>query len=267
MSLDAAEKEALVRTASLAAETAGRELLERWAAPREVGTKSGPTDLVTDADRASEEVLLGLIERRHPGARILAEESGLHDGSGPTWVVDPLDGTVNYAWGIPHFCVSVAVIDSGVPEVGVVYDPIRRESFRAIRGGGAWLGERRLRVNPCQALDDAILATGFSYYRAQRERHLPSLKRLLLKCRGLRRFGAAALDLAWVACGRLDGFWERALKPWDVAAGALLVTEAGGRVTGYDEAEDPLSSGRIVAAGRTLNALIREEIAAATSAR
>ena len=201
-------------------------------------TKSALADIVTEADREVELLIRDRIAAARPGDGFLGEESGAERGeSGLTWVVDPIDGTVNYAYGIPHYAVSIAVVE-GEPDpqawdalAGVVYTPVVDELFRASAGDGAWLGSTRLAVSePTDA--GALLATGFGYDPATHAGDLARLGRIMPIARDIRRAGAASLDLAYVAAGRLDGYVERGLQPWDHAAGALLVTEAGGAVTG-----------------------------------
>lgn len=197
----------------------------------------GTVDLVTDADRASEEHILGAIAREFPDHAVLAEESGGAGDEGPyRWVIDPLDGTVNFAHRLPHFCVTLAVQERGPAGfetvLGVTLDPLRDELFVAVRGGGATLNERPIHVSSAARLIDAVGATGFAYERltTSPDNHR-EFDLLNLVTRGIRRFGSAALDLAYVACGRFDLYWEYALRPWDVMAGALLVSEAGGGVS------------------------------------
>ncbi len=258
------EPKDLLDSVLLAARAAGDLLLERFGKSLDVGYKSRPADLVTDADRAAEDAVSQIVTRRHPDHSFLAEEGTLREGSLYRWVVDPLDGTVNYAHGIPHWCVSIAVEDEQGPVVGVVHDPMRQETFVATRGGGATLmgaplanGSTRprtdLRVTETVDLADAVMATGFAYDPDLRVENLSYLDRMLLRIRGMRRFGSAALDLAWVAAGRFDGYWEIGLERWDIAAGVLLVREAGGMATGFEPGEDPLATGRIVAGGRSVH--------------
>lgn len=201
-------------------------------------TKSALADIVTAADREVEELIRARLVAARPDDGFLGEESGAERGaSGITWVVDPIDGTVNYAYGIPHYAVSIAAV-SGEPDpaqwtalAGVVYTPVVDELFRAARGEGAWLGEAQLSVSrPTDA--GALLATGFGYDPATHEGDLERVRRVMPLARDLRRGGAASLDLAYVAAGRLDGYFERGLNAWDHAAGALLVEEAGGRTGG-----------------------------------
>jgi myo-inositol-1(or 4)-monophosphatase len=198
--------------------------------------RKAAVDLVTDADLAAEAAALAVIRRACPDDHIVTEESGIHEGrSARRWIVDPLDGTTNFAHGNPHVAVSVAVEVAGSLLVGVVHDPFRGETFHGARGSGAWLEGRRLQVSDVSALDDALVATGFPYDRRTRpERYLAFVERVLGACQGIRRGGSAALDLAWAAAGRLDAFWEWKLAPWDVAAGRVLVEEAGGTVTAAD---------------------------------
>jgi myo-inositol-1(or 4)-monophosphatase len=204
-----------------------------------VGRAEGRTlkrrrELVTDADRASEEVIVGRIRSRFPDHAVVAEEAGGRDpGSGYLWWVDPLDGTNNYAHGFPHFSVSVALEETGRGVVlGLVYDPMRDECFRAAAGGPAELNRRAIRVSDIGSLEDAIAATGFPYDREKdNENNLPEFNRMILAVQGIRRAGSAALDLSYVAAGRLDAYWELKLKPWDVAAGGIIVKRAGGTVT------------------------------------
>lgn len=252
----------LLETAVEAARRGGEVLLERYHRTREVDTKTNDADLVTDADRASEAVVAGLIRARHPDHALLAEEGTRGGPEGRyRWVVDPLDGTVNYAYRIPHWCVSVAVEDDAGPVVGVIFDPLRDELFVAARGGGATLNGAPLAVRDTDRLSDALLVTGFAYDRGDRARNVPVFSRFAVECRGIRRLGSAALDLAYVAAGRLHGYWELGLKRWDVAAGLLLVAEAGGLATGFEDGERPLDTGRVVAAGPGLHPRMREVIA------
>ena len=199
--------------------------------------RKGSIDLVTKADRASEELIVGAIRREHPDHGILAEEGGevAGGGSGYLWVVDPLDGTTNFAHGLPIWSVSIAIVKEGEPVVGVVYDPSREECFTAARGRGARLNGEEIRVSETTELGDALLVTGFPYdVRTSPVNNLDHFGHFLMRARAVRRLGSAALDLAYLACGRFDGFWELKLHPWDVAAGALLVEEAGGVVTRFD---------------------------------
>jgi myo-inositol-1(or 4)-monophosphatase len=244
----------LANTACEAAEAAGLVLRQAWEGPRRIRRK-GAVDLVTDADLAAEAAVLAVIRRAWPSDVIVTEESGVHGGpSTRRWIVDPLDGTTNFAHGNPHVAVSVAVEVDGVPLVGVVHDPFRRETFRGVRGHGAWLGPDPIRVSEVSALDDALVATGFPYdRRARPERYLAFVARVLQVCQGIRRGGSAALDLAWVAAGRLDAFWEWKLEPWDVAAGRVLVREAGGSMTAADGTPHALDGPSTVASNGRLH--------------
>jgi myo-inositol-1(or 4)-monophosphatase len=251
----------LRRSAEQAARLAGRLLARRFTGARTIEYKGG-IDLVTDADRASERALLGFLRRRHPGHGVLAEESGLTRGERVRWVVDPLDGTTNYAHRVPHFCVSVAAEVDGRMVAGAVYDPIRRELFSAARGGGATLNGKRIRPSGLADLDRALMCTGFPYdVRERPEAPVGLFARVVRKVQGVRRMGSAALDLAYVACGRYDGFWEFGLKPWDVAAGGLLVEEAGGIYCGIDGGPFDLARGDVLACGRPMEARLKEEVA------
>jgi myo-inositol-1(or 4)-monophosphatase len=216
--------------------------------------KKGAIDLVTDVDVAVERMFRDLIAKRFPEHQVLAEELGGRESAptGPCWVFDPIDGTTNYAHGLPIFCASLALEVNGVADVGAVYDPNRRELFTAERGGGAFLNGRPLRVSAADALVDAVLVTGFPYDVHSRIDEIVGLfGRFVGRARAVRRLGSAAIDLCYVAAGRLDGFWESDLKPWDMAAGALIVVEAGGRVTNMDGAPF-VSRGRHVLASNGL---------------
>ncbi|MCA9637546.1 MAG: inositol monophosphatase [Myxococcales bacterium] len=219
------------------AREAGALLLGHLGGELEISTKSSPVDLVTNADRAAEALIVARIRARFPDHAILGEEGGeqgASDAAAIRWIIDPLDGTTNFAHQIPHFAVSIGIHDREGALVGVVHDPARGETFFARRGGGAFVESARgphrgLAVTPTAALGDALLGTGFAYQRSKDAlRSLAELSGLLPEIRGIRRMGSAALDLAYVAAGRLDGYWERDLSPWDTAAGALLVQEAGG---------------------------------------
>lgn len=241
---DVADPLALLELAERAARDAGELLIERFAAPGEgVRAKSTPTDLVSDADLSAERAIRAVLAQRGDDA-ILGEEGG-GEAPGPSglrWVVDPLDGTVNFLFGIPHWCVSVACEDDVGAVVGVVFDPLRDELFRAVREGGARRGEERLAGPERRELSQAMVATGFAYDAGVRDAQAQVAARVLPRVRDLRRLGSAALDLAWTAVGRFDAYYERAVQPWDVAAGELLCAEAGlGRraLVGGGESEPP----------------------------
>ena len=232
------DREKLLEIARSAAVEAGETLKNGFSLPKEVKYK-GEIDIVTQYDLASEKLILERLTESFPDHDIITEESDDKiSGSDYRWYVDPLDGTVNFAHGFPMFCVSIACESrtGDRPEllVGVVYDPIKKELFQAIRDGGAWLNDQRLTVGDRDDLNQALLATGFPYDIHQKpEPILGRFKRMIMASQGVRRPGSAALDLAWTAAGRLDGFWEDGLYPWDTAAGALLVMEAGGVCTDF----------------------------------
>jgi myo-inositol-1(or 4)-monophosphatase len=245
-----------------AARRGGAVLRERWKTQRIIELKGG-IDLVTDADRAAEAAVLGFLRGRLPGAAILAEESGASgEGAGELrFFVDPLDGTTNYAHGVPHFAVNVAVADARGLAAGATYDPLRDELFMAARGEGAFLGEERLRHSGCARLVGSLLVTGFPYDIHQHNDYpLRLFGAFIRKARAVRRFGSAALDLAYVAAGRFDGFWEQRLKPWDIAPGILLAREAGALVTDMGGEDRMLETGDIVAAAPGLHAPMLEVI-------
>ncbi len=196
-----------------------------------MGWKSSETDLVSDADRAAERLVLEMLADERPRDGVLAEEGSRTEAdSGRRWLVDPLDGTTNYLYGHPAWSVSVALEDADGDACGVVHDPVRGETFRAARGGGCELNGEAVRVRDHDRLDTALVATGFGYAAELRAEQARALTEILPRIRDIRRGGSAALDLAWVACGRLDGYFERGLSPWDWAAGRLLVREAGGEI-------------------------------------
>ncbi len=216
-----------------AALRAGRFLKENLARPRHISHK-GKIDLVTEADPVAERLIVEYLQEKAPDIPILAEEIFKTSPEGLYWLVDPLDGTTNYAHRFPWFGVSIALMEDKKPLVGVIYHPMQGELFKAARGKGAYLNDRPIRVSEVSKPEEALLATGFPYNVHDRpERVVAAFKDFLVRVQGIRRAGAACLDLAYVACGRFDGFWEALLKPWDTAAGVLLVEEAGGRVSNY----------------------------------
>jgi len=228
------EYETFLDIAEKAARAGGDILKEYLVQPKEIEFK-GEVDLVTVADRLSEDAIVGIISRAFPDHQILAEERTPKSSSSRyRWVIDPLDGTTNYAHGFPCFAISIAVEEAGRIVVGLVYDPLRDECFTAIKGQGAYLNGRAIRVSSIDKLDRALLATGFPYDRRKFvDDYLKPFRDFLIYAQEIRRPGAAAIDLCYLAAGRIDGFWEYKLHPWDVAAGSLMVTEAGGRVTDF----------------------------------
>jgi myo-inositol-1(or 4)-monophosphatase len=212
--------------------------------------KGRPGDLVTAADKAAEVVILDILRRHFPEHSILAEESGKlgNQANQYLWAIDPLDGTTNYAHQYPFFAVSIGLLIDGVPQVGVIYDPFRSELFRAAAGLGATRNRRPINVSQTSELGKSLLVTGFAYDRRETsDNNYAEFCHLTHLTQGVRRSGSASMDLAYVACGRVDGYWERGLSPWDIAAGVILLQEAGGKVTAYDGTAFKLESGRILA--------------------
>jgi myo-inositol-1(or 4)-monophosphatase len=206
-------------------------------------------DFVSEVDHAAEDAIIRIVRDAYPDHGFLAEESGEKDMDAEyVWVIDPLDGTTNFLHGFPQYCVSIGILHKGKPENAVVFDPNRNELFTATKGAGAFVNDRRIRVSKTDKLQDALLGTGFPFRELENiDEYLKGMKRLMHMCSGIRRPGAAALDLAWVAAGRTDGFWEMGLSPWDMCAGALLVREAGGLVGDFHGEDRFMESGRIVA--------------------
>ncbi len=220
------------RVAVEAARAAGHLLLAESSGARRIAYKGSPTNLVTEMDARAEALILERLQRAFPDDAVLAEEAGSRGGrSGRRWIVDPLDGTTNYAHGVPIFAVSIALEQDGRVRLGVIYDPTRDELFVGERGGGASLNGTPLAVSAAAALDESLLATGFPYNVRESRRNLAEFAAFTLRARAVRRLGSAVLYLAWVAAGRFDGYWELSVGAWDVAAGSLLVEEAGGRVS------------------------------------
>ena len=220
-------------------------------------SKKGPGDFVTNADLKAEKILFEELSQARPGYGFLMEEKGAIEGSDTThrWIIDPLDGTTNFMHGIPHFAISVALERDGTLVAGIVYNPITDEMFFAERGQGAYGPSGRLRVAGRDKLADAVLASGAPHgERAGRDEFIDEMQSLLPNIAGLRRFGAAALDLAYVAAGRFDGFWERGLAPWDMAAGIVLVRESGGLVSDLTNRQKMLDDGNIIAANEAIHA-------------
>ena len=206
-------------------------------------------DFVSEIDRQAEQEIIHTIRKAYPNHGFLGEETGVHEGDDFVWIIDPLDGTTNFLHGFPQFAVSIGLKHKGRLEQAVVYDPLRQELFTASRGAGAQLNDRRIRVSKRNDLDGALLGTGFPFKQQQHlDIYLHTFKALSPMTAGIRRAGSAALDLAYVAAGRLDGFWEIGLNPWDMAAGVLLIQEAGGLVSDFSGGNDFLSTGNIVAA-------------------
>jgi myo-inositol-1(or 4)-monophosphatase len=221
-------------------------------------TSKGRNDYVSEIDRAAEREIIDIIRKHYPEHAILAEESGRSGDNETVWIIDPLDGTTNFLHGFPVFSVSIAVEQRGRLEVATIYDPMRQEVFTAERGGGAHLENRRMRVSKQRTLEGALLATGYPYRSDEREAdsYFATLRALSRVVAGIRRPGSAALDLAYVAAGRVDGFWELGLKPWDTAAGTLMIQEAGGRVGTLSGKEYRLGANILAGAPKVYEALI-----------
>lgn len=254
---------ALVNTAVKAARKAG-DLIIRYRDRLDTVQiqQKGPNDLVTEIDQWAEQEIIGMIRKAYPSHGFLAEESG---GTMPNdefvWIIDPLDGTTNYVHGFPHYAVSIACVCRGRLEHAVIYDPCRQELFTASRGHGARLDNRRLRVSAARQLQGSLIATGFPFKQPHlMDNYLLLFKSIFSETAGVRRAGAASLDLAYVAAGRVDGFWELGLKPWDLAAGTLLIQEAGGIVTTFHDNPDVLFGNSIVAASPRLHPFLMEKI-------
>lgn len=208
----------------------------------------GRNDFVTQVDRTAESEIIDIIRHAYPGHSILAEESGEQSGDDHQWVIDPLDGTTNFLHGYPQYAVSIALLDKGKLAQAVIFDPLRDELFTASRGAGAQLNDRRIRVSSVKKMPDALLGTGFPFKEFDNlDTWINCFRELLPMSSGVRRAGSAALDLAHVACGRLDGFWEIGLKRWDIAAGCLLIEEAGGLVSDFNNGQNFLGSGNVIA--------------------
>ncbi|MGK7929264.1 MAG: inositol monophosphatase family protein [Spirulina sp.] len=245
--------------ATEAALSAGAILRDRWGKIESIEEKGRPGDLVTEVDKQSEAAILKILNRHFPEHPILAEESGIIGGSQEQylWAIDPLDGTTNYAHGYPASSVSIGLLIDEIPAVGVIYDPLRDRLYRGAKGLGATCNRRPIRVSSTIDLRHSLLVTGFAYDRRETvDNNYAEFCYLTHLTQGVRRGGSAALDLALVASGHLDGYWERGLKPWDIVAGIVLLEEAGGRVTAYDESPRDLKSDRILAT----NGYIHEEL-------
>ncbi len=239
---------------------AAAQIIRRGSA-RRVDHK-GAVDLVTEVDLACEETIREVLTRGAPGVPVLGEERGGAEEAATRWIVDPLDGTTNFVHGFPSYAVSVALQDGGELVCGVIVDPVRDRCYRAARGTGAEVDGTPLHVSPCPELSGALVGSGFPYDRRERaDEYLRVVRAFLVRAQGFRRAGAAAMDLAWLAEGRLDGFWEFGLKPWDVAAGALLIEEAGGRISDVLGGPLDLARPRVLAANPRLHDQMRAVLA------
>ena len=256
--------EQLSQVARIAAELGGSVLMQHYGRLVSIEQKARAGDLVTNADLAAEKAVLASLTEATPEIPVLAEESGaLGDVSDLCWCVDPLDGTTNFAHGYPFFATSIGLLWRGLPILGAVAVPFLQEVFWCCPGSGAFLNDQPIQVSSCSSLDDSLLVTGFAYDRRERlDNNYAEFCRLTHRTRGVRRGGAAAVDLAYVAAGRVDGYWERGLSPWDLTAGAALVVIAGGEVSDYRAPNYDVSSGRILATGPGIHALLQGELEA-----
>ena len=249
--------------ATEAALAAGAILQSYWGNLESIREKGRPGDLVTEADGAAEAEVLKVLNRHFPDHQVLAEESGQQGDTSSSflWAIDPLDGTTNYAHQFPFFSTSIGLLVNGVPQVGVIYDPFRQELFRAAKGLGATRNRQPIQVSSAASLAQSLLVTGFAYDRRETsDNNYAEFCHLTHCTQGVRRSGSASLDLAYVACGRLDGYWERGLSPWDITAGVVIVEEAGGRITAYNQGPFDLHSGRILATNGLIHEALSNEL-------
>ncbi|MEX2304593.1 MAG: inositol monophosphatase family protein [Waddliaceae bacterium] len=245
------------------AKASGVVLKNYWGKLKNIQSKSNSYDLVTEADQESEAIIIQMIQDAYPSHQILSEESGLTEKKEAEylWIIDPLDGTTNYTHQYPWFAVSIALYHEGSPILGIVYNPIYEELFEAEKGKGAKLNNQTIQVSKTETLEKSLLATGFAYNRMQtKENNYQEFFHLTNRTQGVRRCGAASLDLAYVAAGRLDGYWERGLAPWDTAAGILLVQEAGGIVSSYENAPFDPYSGRILSSNGKIHDPLHKQL-------
>ena len=258
---------ALLKVMSDAARKAARGLNRDFGELAELQVaKKAPADFVSAADLKAEQTIFEALSKARPGYSFLGEERGMIEGTDKThtWIVDPLDGTTNFLHAIPHFAINIALQREGAVVAAVTYNPVTNELFWAEKGKGCFVNDKRLRVAARTRLDESVIATGIPFMgHGQHATFLKELHQISQRVAGVRRFGAAALDMAWVAAGRYDGYWERDLKPWDVAAGILLVTEAGGKVTTADGDDDVLATGTVCAGTLEMHPLLLERLRAA----
>ncbi|MGH8540986.1 MAG: inositol monophosphatase family protein [Stenotrophobium sp.] len=247
----------LVNIAVSAARSAGNQIMRSLdRVDQLVIERKSRNDFVTQVDRNAEHEIISIIHKAYPQHAILGEEGGAQGDGDVTWIIDPLDGTTNFLHRLPHFAVSIGIQVKGRLEHGVIYAPCTQDLYCASRGEGATLNNRRIRVSTCKEINEALVGTGVPLREANLDAYLPMLRNVAAQTAGVRRAGAASLDLAYVAAGRLDAFWELGLKPWDMAAGIVLVQEAGGMVSELYGADDLLKSGHILAANTKLHALL-----------
>ena len=250
LSSDQSELQTWLEIATEASQAAGAIIDELWGKIHQIEAKGQAGNLVTEADHQAEKIILEIIQRNCPEHAILAEESG-QQGQQDTpfcWAIDPLDGTTNFAHSYPVSCVSIALLVANTPVLGVVYNPFRKELFRAAKGQGATLNRQPIHVSATPQLSDSLLVTGFAYDRWEtQDNNYMEFCHLTHLTQGVRRSGSAAIDLTDIACGRLDGYWERGLSPWDISAGIVIVSEAGGELSAYDGSPVDIQSGRILA--------------------
>ena len=255
LSVPVATTHPLVNIAVSAARSAGNFMMKYYERTDQLQIeRKSRNDFVTQVDRGAESEIIRLIRKAYPHHAILAEESGFNSGGASgqndvTWIIDPLDGTTNFLHGIPHFAVSIGIQVKGKLEHGVIYAPCTQDLYVASKGSGAMLNNRRIRVSACKDLSQALIGTGVPLHEEYLDAYVPMLRNIAAHTAGIRRAGSAALDLAYVAAGRLDGFWEFNLKPWDIAAGIVMVQEAGGNVRSLEDGSDVLQDGHILASG------------------
>lgn len=257
-----------LQIAKQAALEAGKYILKSMPQEQHID-KKGAVNLVTETDRGAEKIIHKIITTAFPEDRFIAEEGSSNaGGSGLVWFVDPLDGTTNFAHRLPHYCVSIGLVELGMPVAGCVYNPNLDECFTAARGQGAYLNDKPIHVSKIDNLTDALLATGFPYdLRDSSEDNLVNFALFYKKCQAVRRAGAAALDLAYVACGRFDGFWEFKLQGWDIAAGIIIVREAGGMVSNFTGNPVEMTKGEVLASNGKIHPLMIETLRLAREAQ